>query len=94
MEVLDQPGDCNIVVMLVPLALTLLVAADLQLWGEKRAVLIPVSCIVFFIQQAIVSLEAPLYGLTVVKNNAVSDHRDSLISKYCINVEIGQNFGF
>ena len=55
-------------------------------WGEKRPVLIPSSCIVFFIHRAIVSLEAPLNGLTVVKNNAVSDDRDSLISKYCINV--------
>ena len=65
--------------MLVPLALALLVAADLQLWGEKRAVLILASCIVFFIQQAIVSLEAPMYGLTVVKSNAVSDDHDSHI---------------
>ena len=72
--------------MLVALALVLLMAANLQLWGEKRPVLIPASCFVFFIQRAIVSLEAPLYGLNVVKNNAVSDDRDSLVSKYCINV--------
>ena len=90
MKVEDQLADYNTVVMLVPLASALLV----QLWGEKRLVLIPASCIVFFIQRAIVSLEAPLYGLTVVKNNAVSDDRDSLISKYCINVETGHNFGF
>ena len=75
--------------MLVPLASALLVAANLKLWGENRPVLIPASCIVFVNQQAIVSLEAPLYGLTVVKNNAVSDDRDSLISKSCINVETG-----
>ena len=91
-EVLDQLADCNIVVMLVPLASNLLVAADLQLWGEKRPVLIPAPCIVFFIQQE--SLETPLHGPTVVKNNAVSDDRDSLIFKYCINVETGHNFGF
>ena len=41
-----------------------------------------------------VSLEAPLYSLTVVKNNAISDDRDSLIFRYCINVENGNNFGF
>ena len=80
--------------MLVPLTSPLLVPADLQLWGEKRPVLIPPSCIVFFIQRAIVSLEAHLCGLILVKNNAVSDNRDSLISKYCINVETGHNFGF
>ena len=80
--------------MLVPLALALLVVADLQLRGEKRPVLIPASCIVFFIQRAILSLEAPLYGLNVVKNNAVLDGRESLISKYYINVETGHNFGF
>ena len=33
-------------------------------------------------------------GLTVVKNNAASDDRDSLISKYCINVETCNDFGF
>ena len=93
-ELLDQLADCNSVVMLVPLASTLLVAANLQLWGEKRPVLVSVSCIVFFIQRAIVSLEAPLYGMTVIKNNAVSYDRDSLISKYCTNVETGHNFGF
>ena len=93
-EVLDQLVDCNIVVMLVPLALALLVAADLQLWGEKRPVLIPASCTVFFIHRAIVSLEAPLYCLTVVKNNAVLDSHDSFISKYCINVETGHKFEF
>ena len=74
--------------MLVPLASALLVAADLQLWGEKIPGLIPASCIVFFIQRATVSLDASLCGLTVVKNNAVSDDHDSLISKYCINVDI------
>ena len=54
--------------------------------GEKIPVLIPASCTVLFVQQTIVSLEAHLYGLTVVKNYAVSDDRDSLLSKYRINV--------
>ena len=54
----------------------------------------PASCIVFFIQRPIVSLEAALYGLSIVENNALSDDRDILIPKYCINVEIGHNFGF
>ena len=54
----------------------------------------PASCIVFFIQRPIVSLEAALYGLSIVKNKTVLDDRDSLIPKYCMNVEIGHNFGF
>ena len=66
-ESLDQLADCNIAVMLVPLALALLVAADLQLWGNKRPVLFPASCIALFIQRATVSLEAPLCGLIVAK---------------------------
>ena len=90
-EVLDQLADCNIVVRHLLLASALLVAADLQLCGEKRPALIPASSIAFVIQQAIVSLGDPLYGLTVVKNNAASDDRDSLISKYCINVETEHN---
>ena len=80
--------------MLASLASALLVAASLQLRVEKKKVLIPASCIVFVIQRPIVSLEAALYGLSIVENNAVSDDRDSLIPKYCINVEIGHNFGF
>ena len=81
--------------MLASLASALLVAASLQLRVEKKKiVLIPASCIVFVIQRPIVSLEAALYGLSTVENNAVSDDRDSLIPKYCINVEIGHNFGF
>ena len=45
--------------MLVSLASTLLVATDLQLWSEKIPTLIPASYIVVFIQQTIVSREAP-----------------------------------
>ena len=67
------------------LALTWLVAASVKkLWDEKRAVLVPASCILFLIQRTMVSLETLLYGMTVVKNNAVSDDHDILTSKYCI----------
>ena len=62
--------------------------------GEKRPVLIPATCIVFFIQRAIGSMEAPLYGLTVVKNNAVSNDFNSLISKYYISEETEHSFRF
>ena len=93
-EVLDRLSDCNIFVMLVPLASALQVGADLQLWDEERPALIPGSCVVFFVQRAIVSLEAPLYGLTVVKNNTVSDNRNISTSKYCFDVENGHNFGY
>ena len=41
----------------------------------------PASCIVFFIQRPIVSLEAALYGLSIVKNKTVLDDRDSFIPK-------------
>ena len=50
--------------------MALLAAADLQLLGEKKSLLIPTSCIGFFFQTAIVSLETPLYDLAVVKNYA------------------------
>ena len=85
-EVPDQLAECNIVVLLVPRASFLVVAVDLQLCGEKRPVFIAVSYIVLFMKRTKVSLEAPLYGLTVVKNNAVSDDQDILISNYSIDV--------
>ena len=55
--------------MLVSLASTLLVATDLQLWSEKIPTLIPGSYIVVFIQQTIVSREAP--NLTVIYLNTL-----------------------